>query len=168
MASHQSRAQSHWSMIRSSSLHSRSRHEDMPVYNLRPPKFAPKALAAVVEVCPPTPRGPPLSVLNIALMYVGRAIKNFRFFKVNEYTSKLSKLKELYLMSPYVRFIFSCLTPNVILSHPLLCRTGSVSSPLYCVPLWAELHPLTTPTTSAVSQSTQWSTCYLQNRLDKG
>ncbi|CAI8024034.1 E3 ubiquitin-protein ligase UBR5 [Geodia barretti] len=49
MASHQSRAQSHWSMIRSSSLHSRSRHEDMPVYNLRPPKFAPKALAAVVE-----------------------------------------------------------------------------------------------------------------------
>ena len=47
---HQSRAQSHWSMIRTSSLHSRSKHEDMPVHNLRPPKFAPRALAAAVEV----------------------------------------------------------------------------------------------------------------------
>jgi hypothetical protein len=50
MATHQSRAQSHWSAIRSSALHSRSRHEDTPVHNLRPPKFAPKALSVVVEV----------------------------------------------------------------------------------------------------------------------
>ena len=51
MATHQSKAQSHWSTIRSSSLHSRSRHDDTPVHNLRPPKFAPKALSVIVEVC---------------------------------------------------------------------------------------------------------------------
>lgn len=46
---HQSRAQSHWSAIRSTSFHSRSKHEDTPVHNLRPPKFAPKALTIVLE-----------------------------------------------------------------------------------------------------------------------
>ena len=65
MVTHQSRAQSHWSTIRSSSMHSHSRHEDTPVHNLRPPKFAPKALAVVVEVtllAPPTltSHGPPV------------------------------------------------------------------------------------------------------------
>ena len=48
-----------------------------------------------------------VGVWQLFLMYVGKARKNLGFFKVNEYSCKPSKLKELCVMSPYVRFIFN-------------------------------------------------------------